>query len=255
VAISYSGGSLGAILTPLMVVPIAARFGWRNAFLLTGALGAAWLVLWWIVARPPYLPHRVRKPAKPVWPNLLERRFWALVGGYAFGAFALGPILYLGPLYLNRNLGVTQAELATIFWIPPLGWEVGYFFWGWALDRYAATDPRPHRMFVLLAVLALPLGAVTLLRSPLLAVLMFFWAMFVAGGFTMVSLRAGALAYPSGQTSMVAGLAAGSWSALVALLLPVLGRWFDQQRYSEVFALVCLLPVAGTALWLWMTPK
>jgi len=255
VAISYSGGSLGAILTPLMVVPLAARFGWRDAFLLTGVLGAVWLVLWWAVARPPYLPARVRKPAKIAWPNLFERRFWALVRGYALGAFPLGPILYLGPLYLNRNLGVTQAELATIFWIPPLGWEVGYFFWGWAVDRFAAKEPRPHRMFLLLAVLALPLGVVTMLRSPLAAVLMFFWAMFIAGGFTMATLRAGALAYPAGQTSLVAGLAAGSWSALVALLLPVLGRWFDQQRYAEVFVLVCVIPTVGTALWLWMTPK
>jgi ACS family hexuronate transporter-like MFS transporter len=206
-----------------------------------------------MVARPPYLPLPIRNPAKIVWPNLFERRFWALVAGYGLGAFAIGPILYLGPLYLNRNLGVTQEELAAILWIPPLGWEVGYFFWGWAADRYAVTQPRPHRMFMLLAALGLPLGAVTLLRSPLLAALMFFWSMFVSAGFIVLSLRAGARAYPSGQTSMVAGLAAGAWSALVALLLPILGRWFDQQRYAEVFVLVCLIPVAGTALWLWLT--
>jgi MFS-type transporter involved in bile tolerance (Atg22 family) len=110
-------------------------------------------------------------------------------------------------------------------------------------------------MFMLLAALGLPLGVVTLLRSPLLAVVMFFWSMFVAAGFVVLGLRAGARAYPPGQTSMVAGLAAGAWSALVALLLPVLGRWFDQQRYSEVFGLVCLIPIAGTALWLWLTPE
>jgi ACS family hexuronate transporter-like MFS transporter len=254
-AISYSGGSLGAILTPLMVVPLAARFGWRDAFLLTGGLGIVWLALWWMVARPPYLPEQVRKPAKIVWPNPFERRFWALVGAYALGAFALGPILYLTPLYLNRALGVTQEGLAALLWIPPLGWEVGYFFWGWAADRYAVNQPRPHRMFMLLAALGLPLGVVTLLRSPLLAVVMFFWSMFVAAGFVVLGLRAGARAYPPGQTSMVAGLAAGAWSALVALLLPVLGRWFDQQRYTEVFGLVCLIPIAGTALWLWLTPE
>jgi hypothetical protein len=48
-------------------------------------------------------------------------------------------------------------------------------------------------------------------------------------------------------------LGAGTWSALVAVLLPLLGRWFDQQRYTETFLLVTLIPVAGTTLWLWLT--
>ncbi|HEX8951353.1 MAG TPA: MFS transporter, partial [Polyangia bacterium] len=46
IALAYSGGSLGAILTPLVVTPVAVRFGWRAAFLLTGLLGACW-VAWW----------------------------------------------------------------------------------------------------------------------------------------------------------------------------------------------------------------
>ena len=87
---SYSGGSLGAIVTPFLVIPIAGLFGWRAAFLVTGTLGFAWLALWAKVARPPYLRLPERKPAKIVWPNLLERRFWALVCGYSLGAFALG---------------------------------------------------------------------------------------------------------------------------------------------------------------------
>src|SRR5207302_6863903 len=56
IAISYSGGSLGAILAPLVVVPIALRFGWRAAFFFSGGLGLLWLAMWSGVARPPYLP-------------------------------------------------------------------------------------------------------------------------------------------------------------------------------------------------------
>jgi ACS family hexuronate transporter-like MFS transporter len=108
-------------------------------------------------------------------------------------------------------------------------------------------------MFVLLTALQLPLGIVTWLNSPVLAVLIFFWSMFVAAGFIVVALRAASRAYPAGQTALVAGLGAGTWSALVALLLPLLGRWFDQQRYTETFFLVTLVPAVGTALWLWLT--
>ena len=69
----------------------------------------------------------------------------------------------------------------------------------------------------------------------------------------MVALRAASRAYPPGQSALVAGLGAGTWSALVAALLPLLGRWFDQQRYTETFLLVTLIPVVGTVLWLWLT--
>jgi ACS family hexuronate transporter-like MFS transporter len=253
IAISYSGGSLGAIVTPFLVIPIAGRFGWRAAFLVTGALGFAWLALWTKVARPPYLRLPQRKPPKIVWPNLFERRFWALVCGYSLGAFALGPILYLSSLYLNRVFGVSQESLKYYLWVPPAGWEVGYFFWGWIADRYASGKNRPAGLFVLLTILQLPLAAVTWITSPVLVVGVFFWSMFVAAGFIVIALRAAARAYPAGQTSMVAGLGAGTWSALVAVLLPLLGSWFDQQRYRETFLLVTLIPVIGTALWLWLT--
>jgi ACS family hexuronate transporter-like MFS transporter len=252
-AISYSGGSLGAMLTPLMVAPIAASFGWRPAFLLTGALGAAWLILWWIFAKPPYLLQPAHKPAKIVWPNPFERRFWILISGYALGAFALGPILYLTPLYLSRGLGLQQADILKVLWVPPLGWEVGYFFWGWIADRYVVDRARPAGLFVLLTLLGLPIGAVTLLRSEIEVMLIFFLSMFAAAGFIVVALRVIANSYPREQTSMVAGLGAGTWSALVAITLPLLGYWFDQRLYTQTFLSVMLVPVAGTSLWLWLT--
>jgi MFS transporter, ACS family, hexuronate transporter len=138
-------------------------------------------------------------------------------------------------------------------WVPPAGWEAGYFFWGWAADRYASDHYRPKGMFVLLTILGLPLAAVTWIDSPAMVMLVFFWSMFIAAGFIVVALRAAARAYPAGQMAMVAGLGAGTWSALVAVLLPLLGRWFDQQRYTETFLLVTLVPVVGTCLWLWLT--
>lgn len=248
-ALAYSGGSLGAILTPLIVVPIAVAYGWRAAFLLTGVLGVVWLGVWLRIARPPFLPAVALRTAKVIWPNLGERRFWALVASYGLGASAIGPILYLAPLYLNRVLALSQADLGKVLWIPPLGWEIGYFFWGWVADRFAASNPRPVRLFVLLAVLALPFGAVTLSASPTFALALFFWTMFVAAGFLVLSLRAGALSYPREQTALVAGIGAGAWSALVAVLLPVLGGWFDAQRYAETFVFVSVLPLLGVGLW------
>lgn len=253
VALSYSGGSLGAIVTPLIVVPISLAFGWRAAFWFTGALGAVWLALWWRTARPPYLHPPERRPERFVMPNLFERRFWALVSAYAVGAFALGPILYLAPLYLNRELGLSQEQLGRVLWIPPLGWELGYFFWGWISDRYG-VEKSPLQQYLLLTVLSLPLAAVTRTHSTAAVMVLFFLAMFNAGGFIVVGLRSGAGMYPAEQRAMVAGMAAGSWSALVALILPVLGAWFDRGLYARTFVSVSLMPLLGTLAW-WAITK
>ncbi len=44
IGICNSGSSVGSVLAPPLVVAITLRFGWRAAFLITGALGLLWVV-------------------------------------------------------------------------------------------------------------------------------------------------------------------------------------------------------------------
>src|SRR5688500_7433697 len=48
-----SGTNIGALLTPLIVPIITISLGWEWAFILTGAVGFVWLVLWWMSYRSP----------------------------------------------------------------------------------------------------------------------------------------------------------------------------------------------------------
>lgn len=43
-----SGTSIGAVVAPVMVPWILGLYGWQEAFLITGALGFVWLILWWL---------------------------------------------------------------------------------------------------------------------------------------------------------------------------------------------------------------
>lgn len=249
IATAFSGGTIGAIVTPLIVIPIALNYGWRAAFLLTGGLGVAWLVLWAIIARPPFLPAVERRAAKVSFPNPLERRFWALVFSYALPAISSGPILTIFPIYLNRALGSSQAQLAGLLWMPPAAWGLGYFFWGWVTDRFAPHNRRPLGLFLLLTILSLGFGLTPLTRSPLIAVLSMSLSIFAAGGFQMVALKVGSFAYPRERAAMMSGIASGAWSLVNAVLSPNIGRLFDQQRWSDAFWLVALCPVVGVAVW------
>jgi MFS transporter, ACS family, hexuronate transporter len=258
-ALGYSGASLGALITPFLVLPVAQGWiRWQTAFLFTGALGVAWLVLWFFVARPPFLRAHAQRATRISLPNLLDRRFWVVGASFGLGAVALGIVAYLSPLYLSRALGLSQAEIAKVVWIPMVGWEAGYFFWGWIADKYLREMPdrvKPARIFVLLTVLALPSLFVTQTTSLPIVLALFFWATFVADGFVVTSLRVGMRIFPADRTGMVAGIGSGSWSAVQALVLPIYGSWVDLRWFGMIFLTMSLLPIVGTTLWFWLSRK
>jgi MFS transporter, ACS family, hexuronate transporter len=252
-AIAYSGSTLGAIVTPLLVTPVALWLGWRAAFLITGALGTAWLALWWAFSRPPWLAPS-RRTLNFAWPSIFERRFWMLVVGMGLGGAPLGTVLTLSPVYLNRALGLTQAQLGKTLWIPTLGWGLGYYFWGWIADRYVGDNSRPVQLYLLLGALGLPLALVTTTTSLAGVFALFFWGMFIAVGFITLSLHVAARAYPGDQTGLVAGIGSGAWGLAQALVLPIYGRWFDLHWYGAAFLSMTAVPLIGLALWLMMAP-
>jgi predicted MFS family arabinose efflux permease len=99
----------------------------------------------------------------------------------------------------------------------------------------------------------LPLAAVHLFESAPIAIALLTFSLFAAGGLVVVTLRTGALAYPHDQRSMAAGIASSSFSAAVAITLPICGALFDRHLYTGAFGLVSLLPITGAAIW-WLFP-
>jgi ACS family hexuronate transporter-like MFS transporter len=253
IALAYSGSSLGSILAPILLTPIAIHYGWRMAFLVTPAMALLWLGLWTGTVDPSRFPNKSRTAERMVFPNMRERRFWSLVASYALGALPVGAVTYLTPLYLSRAFGLTPAQLGFVLWIPPAGLETGYFFWGWIADRFERASPRPVWLIVLMALLVLPLAAVHLFNSATMAIVLLTSSLFASGGLVVVTLRTGALAYPHDQRSMAAGIASSSFSAAVAITLPICGHLLDRRLYTDAFGLVALLPIIGTAVW-WLFP-
>ena len=129
---------------------------------MTGTDERGWLAMWAVIGRPPYVANYTSGSPKIAWPDFRERRLWLVASSFGLGAVALGVVLYFSPLYLNRALGLSQAQLGKVLWIPLVGWEAGYYFWGWIADRYVPPGKRPAGLFCLLTVFALPTGLITL---------------------------------------------------------------------------------------------
>jgi len=255
IAVSYSGGSLGAVITPVIITPIAAMWGWRGAFWATGAVGAAWLAGWMILSRR----EDIRKAPKHAaarrdGPGLRDPRVWAFIAAYALGAFPSAFVLYQASIYLTAMFGKSQVEIGKVLWIPPLGWEIGYFFWGYATDRFSgagASIPALRRQFLLLTALSLPLALIPQVHSYGLTLAMMFFAMFMTSGFIIGAVAYGTHHFSTDHAGFIAGLGAGSWSLAVALAMPRVGKLFDLHRYDVAFVLAALFPVVGCAAWVW----
>ena len=256
IALSFSGGTIGAVMMPLLLGPLAIQYGWRAAFLTTGVLGLVWMAIWATIARPPFLPPTAPKTTKLTWPKLTERRVWALVFSYALPAISPGPVLTILSLYLTGRLGLTQSDVNQLAWIPPLTWGIGYFFWGWAADRYTAKNPRPVGMFLLLTVVSLTLGMTTWTTSVPVVMALVSLSTFIGGGFQMVSLKVGSYAFPREQAAMMSGIASGAWSLVNFVLLRSIGAWsgwMNAGRWEEIFWLIAVLPAIGVTMWLFLS--
>jgi MFS family permease len=263
--IAYSGSSLGAALTPLLITPVAMRWGWRAAFGVTTVLGLLWIILWVLLrltgwyAAPAAPVESETQPRSEASQSRWNRNLFAAAAAYGLGAAPLAFGLYAAPLYLTRVMHLSQASLGHLLWLPPAGWEAGYLVFGRLADIRRRHDTergisrRPGPIFLLLSV-----AGFVIMLAPMAArsaapvgttMLLFFLQMFVAGGFVVFPLADGMAVLPREHSAFLAGFCISAWALATGLLMPLLGHMFDHQRYGLTFWLVACLPPVGTLLW------
>lgn len=140
-----AGTNVGAIITPLVMPWIVLTWGWRAAFLTTGAFSMIWLVTWLAVYRPP-AEHPKLKPAElayilsdPVvpmatmsWLRVLRfRQTWA----YAIGKGLTDPVwwfyLFWLPKFLDARFGLKLTQMAAPLIVMYVMADVGSIGGGW----------------------------------------------------------------------------------------------------------------------------
>ena len=140
------GTSLGALIAPPLVVFLSLYYGWRAAFVVTGAIGFLWAALWFAFYRSPrdhallsarerdqILSGQSRPMAgpKPRVRELLEtRRFWAIAIPRFFAEPAWQTFSFWIPLYLATERHMDIKQIAIFAWLPFLAADLGGIFGG-----------------------------------------------------------------------------------------------------------------------------
>lgn len=156
-----AGAAMGAIIAPPAITLIAANYGWRPAFVVTGGLGFVWLIAWLVLYRPPqthpWITPAERKhvlgdeaeagivPAVRVgWREaFMLPQTWGLLSG----RFLSDPVwwfyLFWLPKYLVDRRGFTLTEMGMLAWMPYLAADCGAIAGGWASGRLVARGLPP----------------------------------------------------------------------------------------------------------------
>ncbi len=224
IGIFNAGSNVGAIVTPLVVPIIAVTFGWRWAFVATGALTALWIVAWLGFYRRPREHPRVtseelawiesepmeaQRPVK--WRTLLRlRQTWA----YMAGRFLIDPVwwtfLFWLPDFFNRQYHVKMLDfgppLVAVYILADVGSVAGGWFSSRLLGRGMSVNrARKTAMFVC-ALFALPIAVASHAPGMWWAVLLIGLACACHQGFSANVYALPGDLFPRGMAGSVIGL-------------------------------------------------
>jgi ACS family hexuronate transporter-like MFS transporter len=185
-----AGTSIGAIITPLIVPGIVARWGWRGAFVAIGALGFAWLAFWLLIYRKPRdhssvssaeLKYILSDPTEPSgktkWINLIPlRQTWAFLAG----KFLTDPVwwfyLFWVPGFLQSKHGLdlsgVRFPIVAIYLISDVGSVAGGWISSFLIRRGHSVNAARKTAMLLCALGVMPVVFAYRVQSTWSAVLL-----------------------------------------------------------------------------------
>jgi ACS family hexuronate transporter-like MFS transporter len=140
------GASLGGVLAPPLVIWAIHAYSWQMAFVITGALGFVWVVLWLLFYETParhralsekerdYIASGQEKALAadasrpPIRKILTQKNFWGIGLPRFLADPTWGTLAYWVPLYLSQARHFDLKHIAMTAWMPFLAADLGCLF-------------------------------------------------------------------------------------------------------------------------------
>lgn len=270
-----SGANIGAVVAPALVPWLTLRFGWQAAFVVTGAIGFLWVILWVAAYEKPEahrrltpreLAHIQSDPQETTrekipWLKLLRyRQTWAFV----IGKFLTDPIwwfyLYWLGLYLNKNYGLSLARLGppliVIYTMTTIG-SVGAGWLSSAMIRRGLAVNRARKLAMLLcALLVVPVVFAAKLNKMWLAVVLIGLAAAAHQGWSANIFTTVSDMFPKRAVGSVTGLGGLAGSVGGMILMASAGHIVQRTgSYTALFIICGSVYLLALAVFQALAPK
>lgn len=274
IGIFNAGSNVGAIVTPLFVPVIAAAFGWRMAFIATGALTLLWLAAWLLFYRRPrqhpmvgarelaWIESEPAPAQKPVaWLRLLTlRQTWA----YMLGRFLIDPVwwtfLFWLPDFFNKQYHVKMLNFGPPLVVVYIMADVGSIFGGWTSSRFLArgwaTGRARKAAMAICALFALPIAFATAAPNMWVAVFLIGLACACHQGFSANVYALPGDLFPRWAAGSVVGLGGLAGAAGGMLMSKFAGQILENVgSFQPIFIVASLAYVVAVAVIHLLVPK
>jgi MFS transporter, ACS family, hexuronate transporter len=252
-----SGSNIGALVAPMLVPVIAAHYGWRSSFLLTGVLDVVWIVVWLLTYHSPReqpgisakeleliesdgpdeetrrLPYRLL---------LTKRAAWAFVVGKLLTDPVWWFYLYWLPGFLNKKYGLDLTHLGPPLVAVYLAADIGSIGGGWLSSwmlRRGATVGRARKTALLsCAVMVVPVIGVMWAHGNLwLTVVLVACAASGHQGWSCNLYTLVSDTFPRAAVASVTGLGGMAGALGGMAVAPLIGYWLDfsHDAYGPLF--------------------
>lgn len=256
--IMMSGGSVGAMLAPLLMIYLAQTLGWRTGFIIVGALGLVWSLAFFAWFRPPSKPDQPKGAADNTasrvmdsWRVILRNpRFWACV----VGALLVIPIIHIvsawTAVYFAQAWKMkVDFKLGGFLFLTSAGLDVGFLAGGAAVSlliRRGAGVGKARKVVLLIAAL-LMFGCALVPFAPHVgfAVALLFLLHVGRAAWGAIFLAFNQDIAP-GRVGMIAGIMGAIGALTASLLVWIVGVLSQGSGFAVPFVMIGLMPIAAT---------
>lgn len=253
-ALSQVGLTVGSMAAPLLTEWMSALYGWRSAFLVSGALGFFWIPLWLsVVKKAPVLLDPRASGGGRVREMLRDRRYLALVVANILAMTIYSLWTNWTTVFLVTSYGLTRQEANLSYaWIPPIFATVGGLAGAWLANKEIrrGSDVITTRLRIALgaSVFAFATALAPLAPNPIGAVTAICISFFAT---TCLSVNYYAIPldlFGSVSAGFAVSLLTGVFGLMQAFLSPVIGGSSEKFGWQPVCLAIAALPLASALL-------